>query len=129
MLYYDRIEVYERIYINKTSASKECNICNHCYFLNKGLKFQPYIGNGCLGVMKMSMNLGDIAILNIHGVDYRCIIIGISKIEALDLLQKAESRTLKNIKKLLSNINMGKEILTFGDTEITEIYCCKSLIF
>ena len=30
----------------------------------------------------MSMNLSDIAILNIHGVDYRCIIKGVRKSEA-----------------------------------------------
>ena len=36
------------------------------------------------------MNLSDIAILNIHGVDYRCIIIRINKREAVNLLQKAD---------------------------------------
>ena len=29
MLYYDRIEVSEGIDFNKTSASKECDVC-HC---------------------------------------------------------------------------------------------------
>ena len=29
MLYYDRIEVSEGIDINKTSASKECDICHY----------------------------------------------------------------------------------------------------
>ena len=35
MLYYDGIDVSEEIDINKTSASKECNICHYWYFLNK----------------------------------------------------------------------------------------------
>ena len=35
----------------------------------------------------MSMNLSDIAILNIKGFDYCCIISGISKSEAIKLLQ------------------------------------------
>ena len=35
----------------------------------------------------MSMNLSDIAILSIHGVDYRYNIIGISKREATILMQ------------------------------------------
>ena len=55
----------------------------------------------------MSMNLSDIAILSINDLDYRCIINGISKNEALNLLQKTDinekSGTLKNIKNLLSN--------------------------
>ena len=37
----------------------------------------------------MSVNLTDIAILKIHGADYHCIISGISKSEAVNLLKKA----------------------------------------
>ena len=36
------------------------------------------------------MNLSHIAILNIHGVDYRCIICRINKGEAVNILQKAD---------------------------------------
>ena len=39
MLYYEIIDVSEGIDINKTSASKECDICHRWYFLNKGFKF------------------------------------------------------------------------------------------
>ena len=38
----------------------------------------------------MSINLGDIAILNIKGSGYRCIISLISKNEAIKLLQNAD---------------------------------------
>ena len=55
MLYYDRIDVSEGIDINKTSESKECDICHYCYFLN--------------------MTLSDIAILKIK--DYRCFVTGV----------------------------------------------------
>ena len=37
MLYYDRIDVFEGIDVNKTSKSKECDICHYWYFLNKAL--------------------------------------------------------------------------------------------
>ena len=40
MLYYDRTDVSEGIDINKTSTSKESDICHYRYFLNKGFKFQ-----------------------------------------------------------------------------------------
>ena len=40
MLYYDRIEVSEGMDVNKTSESKECNICHYWYFLDEGFKFQ-----------------------------------------------------------------------------------------
>ena len=59
-------------------------------FLDKGSKFQPYICNGCGYVLMISMNLIDIAILNINGADYRGIITGISKSEAIMLMQNID---------------------------------------
>ena len=84
MLYYDKIDVFEEIDINKTSASKERDICH------KGLKFQWYVCNGCHDVLMMSLNLDNIAILNINDTDYCCIINGISKIDALNPLKYAD---------------------------------------
>ena len=43
MLYYDRIDVSERINVNKTSASKKCDICRYWYFLNYSFEFQTAI--------------------------------------------------------------------------------------
>ena len=39
MLYSDRIGVSEGIDFNKTSKSKECNICHCWYFYIKALRF------------------------------------------------------------------------------------------
>ena len=47
MLYYDRIDVSEGIDVNKTSKSKESDICHYWHFLNKGYKFQPNVCNRC----------------------------------------------------------------------------------
>ena len=44
--------------------------------------------NGCHYLLMMSMNLNDIVILNIRGVDYNCIINGISKSKAINLFKK-----------------------------------------
>ena len=38
----------------------------------------------------VSMNLGDIAILNIKSADYYCIISGISKSEVINLMQNID---------------------------------------
>ena len=70
MLYFDRIDVSERIDVNKTSESKECDICHYWYFLDKGFKFQRNVCNGCHDLLMMSMNLSDIDILNIKGSNY-----------------------------------------------------------
>ena len=73
MLYYNRIDVYEGIDVNKTSASKECDICHYWYFLNYSFTFQPNVCNRCRDLLMLSMNLSDITILNIKSSDYRCV--------------------------------------------------------
>ena len=40
--------------------------------------------------LMMSINLGDIAILNIKGSDYRCVFSGISKSEAINLMKNID---------------------------------------
>ena len=44
----------------------------------------------CHNLLMMSMNLSDIVILNIKGVDYHCNIRGISKSEAINLMQNID---------------------------------------
>ena len=41
MLEYDRIDISEGIDVNKTSASKEWNICHYWYFKDIGFKSEP----------------------------------------------------------------------------------------
>ena len=79
MLYYDRIGVSERIDVNIISTSKEHDICHYWYFLNYSFKFPPNVCNRYHDLLVMSINLSDIAILNIKGSDYRCIISLIKK--------------------------------------------------
>ena len=90
MLHYNRIDASEGIDVYKTSESKECDICYYWFFLDKEFKFHSDIWNEWHDVLMMSMNLSDMAILNIHGADYRCIISGISKCEAINLIQNID---------------------------------------
>ena len=90
MIHCNRIYVSEGIVINKASASKECNICHYWYFLDKVFKFHLHFCNRCHDVLMMSMFLSNITVLGIRNVDYCCIINGISKYEAINLLQKAD---------------------------------------
>ena len=90
MLYYDRINVSVGIYFNKAISSKECDICHYSYFLNNIFKFQPNVCNRCHDLLMMFINLSNIAILNIKGSDYRCIISLISKNEAIKMVQNAD---------------------------------------
>ena len=82
MLYVDRINVSEGNDVNKTSASKEFDICHYWYFLNYSFKCQPNVCNRWHDLLMMSMNLSNIAILNINGSDYCCIIIESAKLRS-----------------------------------------------
>ena len=53
MLEYDKIDISEGIDINKTSLSKECDICHYFYFKDIGFKFTIFI----LKILVLSMNL------------------------------------------------------------------------
>ena len=129
MLYYDRIDVSEGIDVNKTSESKACDIFHYWYFLDKAFKFQPNVCDGCHDLLVMSVNLSNIAILNIKCFDHCYIISRISKNEAINLLQHADltekSGTLENINILFSRIKIIQEILSFRDIEIEkDKFCC-----
>ena len=65
----------------------------------------------------MSMNLSDIAILNIKGSSHRCIISRISKNETINIMENT-NLTEKKHKNLLSHVKLSKEILTFRNIEI-----------
>ena len=87
MLHYNIIDFSEGININKTSESKECDVFHYWYFLNKGFTFQPNVCNRCYDLLMMSMNLSNLAILNIKASDYRYIVSGISKSKVIKLMQ------------------------------------------
>ena len=52
-----------------------------------GFKFQNFVYNTCLDVKTFFVNVSDIAIITTKGVDYRCIIHGVSKSEAINVLK------------------------------------------
>ena len=61
-------------------------ICHYWYFKDIGLKYQPYVCNGCHDFSMIVQNLDDFVILRVKGVDYRCCIVNMSKKDAVSLL-------------------------------------------
>ena len=57
MLEYDKIDISEGIDTDKTSASKECNICHYWYFLDKNFNYDPYLCNGCHDLMQKPLKI------------------------------------------------------------------------
>ena len=89
MLLYQKIDVSEGIDINKTSASKECELCHYWFFKEIGFKFEEHVCNKCHDLLAIAYSLKDIAILNAKGNTYRCILMGISKNEGLKRLNNS----------------------------------------
>ena len=90
MLYYDRIDVSEGTDVIETVQIKRQRYFSLLVVLDKGFKFQLDVCNGCHDFLMMYMDLSDIAILNIKGADYCCIISRISKSDAINLIQNID---------------------------------------
>ena len=71
MLEYGRIDISEGIYVNKTSASKQCDILHYYYFKDIGFKYELFLCNGCHDLMQKDMSFNDVAIIYIKGSAYR----------------------------------------------------------
>ena len=89
MLRYQKIDVSEGIDVNKTSASKECELCHCWFFKDIGFKFEEHVCNKCHDLLTMAYSLKNIAILSAKGVTFRCILMGISKNEGLKRLNNS----------------------------------------
>ena len=71
MLEYNRIDISEGVDVNKTSLSKESDICHYWYFKNIGFKYQIYLCNGCHDLMQKAMSFNNVAAVYIKGSAYR----------------------------------------------------------
>ena len=89
MLQYKKLDVSEEIDNNKTSASKECMLCHYWYFKDVGFRSEPHVCNKCHDVLITAYDLKNIAILKVKGVDFRCILRGISRDEAVNSLNNS----------------------------------------
>ena len=88
MLYHDRIDTSKETDPAKGSSSEECMVC-HYWVFNHGFKYQDSVCNGCHDLLIQCVNINDIAILTVEGVDYHCIIHDISKSDAINLLKNS----------------------------------------
>ena len=83
MLQYEKIDASEGIDVNKTSASKECELCHYWFCKDVGFKFGEHVYNGCHDLLTMAYSLKNVAILSAKGATFRCLLMGTGKSEAL----------------------------------------------
>ena len=86
MLQYQKIDASEGIDVNETNASKECELCHYWFFKDIRFKFEEHACNGCHDLLTMAYSLKNIAILSAKRATFRCLLMGISKNEALKKL-------------------------------------------
>ena len=68
---YDQIDISEGTDVNKTSASKECDICHYWYFRNIVFKCEPFLCNGCHDLTQKALSFNDVAIIYDKGSAYK----------------------------------------------------------
>ena len=86
MLEYDRIDISERVDVNKTNLSKECDICHYWFFKDIGFKYEPYLCNGCHDLMQKAVSFNNIAIVYVKGSTYKIHFWYMSKDDAINIM-------------------------------------------
>ena len=89
MLEYDRIDISEGIDINKTNESKEWDICHYWYYLDRNFKYEPYRFNACHDLMQKAINVNDVAIVFVKGIDYRIHFWYMSKSDSINIMKNS----------------------------------------
>ena len=89
MLQYQKIDFSEGIDVNKTSASKECELCHYWFFKDIGFKFEEHVCNKYHDLLTMTYSLKNIVILSVKEALFRCLLMSISKNEALKRLNNS----------------------------------------
>ena len=87
MLEYKIINISEGIDVNKTSLSKECDICHYWYFKNIGFKYETYLINGCHDLMQKAMSFNNVAIVYVKRSAYRIHFWYMSKDDEINIMK------------------------------------------
>ena len=94
---YDQIDISEGIDVNKTSASKECDICHYWYFKDIDFKYEPYLCNGCHDLMQKATSFNDVAIIYVKGSAYSIHFWYMSKNGAINIMNNSNWIDKKSI--------------------------------
>ena len=86
MLECNRIDISEGVDANKTSLSKECNICHYWYIKDIGFKYEPYLCNGCHDLMQKALSFINVVIVYVKGSAYRINFWYMCKDDAINIL-------------------------------------------
>ena len=88
MIGYEKINISEKIDVDKTNKSKECMPCHYWHFLCKHFSYGPYLCDDCYNFSQKSTDFKNIAIVHIKKNTYRIYFKHMSKHEAKKLIKK-----------------------------------------
>ena len=89
MIRYQKVNISEGIHIDKTNASKECELCHYWFLKDIGFKYEEHVCNKCHDLLTIAYSLKDIAISNAKEATFRRILMGISKNQGLKRLNNS----------------------------------------
>ena len=84
-----RIDISEGTDIKKANASKECKICHYWYFKDSGFIYEPYLCNGCHGLMQKAVSFNDVAIVYVKGSVHRIHFWHMSKDDVINIMNNS----------------------------------------
>ena len=64
--------------------------CHYWHFKDIAYKFEPYVCNKFHDISMMAYELENIAILNVKNVDYKCVLLNITKNNAINRLNNCK---------------------------------------
>ena len=82
--------MFQKELISINQINRTCMIWHYWYFKGIGYKFEPYVCNGCHDISVMAYGLENIAILNVKGVDYRCVLWNMTRNDAINKVNNSE---------------------------------------
>ena len=80
-----------------TDHSRNTSTSKFWLFVDKNLNYKDYACNGCHNLLMMAYSLDNSVILRVNDVSFRCILLGISRNEALRRLNNANKLTKRGI--------------------------------
>ena len=86
MLEYDSIDISQEVDVNKTSSSKERDICHYLYFKDIDFRYEPYLWNGCHDLMQKAVSFNNVAAVYVKGSACRINFWYISKNDGFNIM-------------------------------------------
>ena len=83
---YDRIDISERVDVNKENLSKKCDIFHYWFFIDVGFTQEKYLCNGCHDLIQKAMCFNNVAIVYVKGSTYRVHFWYMSKDDVINIM-------------------------------------------